>query len=327
MIGAAARRIRIYAWFPSWVILRGLFQSKNTVFVVPTAPFFLPGLAGCLFGWRGIRVIHLLHDLYPEILELANKIDRKSLGYRLLEWISRLNIRRSSASVFVGAQLKTFAESRYGRAAVSRIIPVGGDGEPFRGSYPTIPSELPFTVLYSGNFGHMHDTETLLRLFQDGGVGGIRFVINASGAGFNKLKSRMEADETALKSDVVWGEALESRDWVETMKSAHVGLVTMIDGAENVLFPSKTYSAMMAGQAILAICSKQSDLADLIQRFDCGWVVEPGDVKGLKSVLIEIRDGSASLLRRRQNAFSAGHQCFDMGVVARAWLSLLAELP
>jgi len=39
----------------------------------------------------------------------------------------------------------------------------------------------------------------------------------------------------------------------------------MAPGAEQVVMPSKTYSAMMAGQAVLAIAPEESDLVDLIK--------------------------------------------------------------
>jgi hypothetical protein len=65
--------------------------------------------------------------------------------------------------------------------------------------------------------------------------------------------------------------------------------------------PSKTYSAMMAGQAILAIAPEDSDLVDLIKAADCGWFVEPGDVAGLAAVIDAISSsprGTKSFTRR-----------------------------
>jgi len=53
----------------------------------------------------------------------------------------------------------------------------------------------------------------------------------------------------------------------------------MTPGAEQVVMPSKTYSAMMVGQAILAIALVESDLVDLIKTAGCGWCVEPGGLK------------------------------------------------
>ena len=45
------------------------------------------------------------------------------------------------------------------------------------------------------------------------------------------------------------------------MQSSQIALVTMSEGSQEVA-PSKTYSAMMAGQAILAVAPEDSDLVD-----------------------------------------------------------------
>ena len=69
------------------------------------------------------------------------------------------------------------------------------------------------------------------------------------------------------------------------MLRAQVALVTIAPGAERVVMPSKTYSALVAGQAILAICRRESDLADLVRQHDCGWVVEPGNPEQLAQTI------------------------------------------
>ena len=56
-----------------------------------------------------------------------------------------------------------------------------------------------------------------------------------------------------LQQQIQLGGGLSQAEWIATMESADVALVTMVPGSETVVMPSKTYSAMMAGQAILAI--------------------------------------------------------------------------
>ena len=82
------------------------------------------------------------------------------------------------------------------------------------------------------------------------------------------------------------------------MESADVALVTMVPGSETVVMPSKTYSAMMAGQAILAIAPEDSDLVDLIKAAECGWWVAPGAVAGLAAALDQISADPEGLLAK-----------------------------
>jgi len=110
------------------------------------------------------------------------------------------------------------------------------------------------------------------------------------------------------------------------MKGAQVALVTIAPGAERVVMPSKTYSALVAGQAILAICCRASDLAELVFRHECGWVVEPDDAAGLRAALQEIACEPAGLWEKRQRAFAAGHRYYDMTPIAAEWTRLFGTL-
>ena len=110
------------------------------------------------------------------------------------------------------------------------------------------------------------------------------------------------------------------------MQTAHVGLVTLATGAEKVAMPSKTYSSLVSGQAVLAICPSDSDLADLIRQHDCGWVVTPGDVEALRQVLAEIASSRDALHEKRTRAYQAGQTFYDMRPVAGQWRQLLVDL-
>ena len=76
---------------------------------------------------------------------------------------------------------------------------------------------------------------------------------------------------------------------ISWVRAEEVAMVTMISGAENVVLPSKTYSAMAAGQAILAIAPE-------------------------------------ALHGKRCRALSATRQYYDVKVVAKQWADLFENL-
>jgi hypothetical protein len=142
--------------------------------------------------------------------------------------------------------------------------------------------------------------------------------------------------------------SLGSGEWRDVMLSSQVALVTMVPGAENVVMPSKTYSAMMAGQAILAIAPEASDLVDTIKAADCGWWVASegrgaslecgpdggGSALGvqelaakgpenLRIVLEEIVSDPGELARKRANARAYAEAHFSMKVLAQEWVRAL----
>lgn len=110
------------------------------------------------------------------------------------------------------------------------------------------------------------------------------------------------------------------------MKSAEVALVTIVPDGDRVVMPSKTYSAMAAGQAVLAIAPKNSDLAKLIAKHDCGWVVPPGDPEGFAAAVKEITENREELQGKRQNALDAAREYYDVRNLAGEWKELFGEL-
>ena len=126
-----------------------------------------------------------------------------------------------------------------------------------------------------------------------------------------------------LQQQIHLGGGLDQAAWIATMEAADVALVTMVPGSETVVMPSKTYSAMMAGQAILAIAPEDSDLVDLIKAADCGWFVEPGDVAGLESALAAISADPEGLLGKRERAYQYAHAHLGQNALAKEWARAL----
>src|SRR5690606_4360995 len=133
------------------------------------------------------------------------------------------------------------------------------------------------TFLYCGNLGRMHDVDALVngmsRIISEGiyKKGRFRFEFRANGYGYSKLKERLDAFH-ASGAVFFGGPISDNTEWANLMLTGDVALVSLADGAENLLMPSKVYSAMVAGQAVLAVCSDRSDLASLIKVHDLGWV-------------------------------------------------------
>jgi glycosyltransferase involved in cell wall biosynthesis len=167
----------------------------------------------------------------------------------------------------------------------------------------------------------MHDVDTLVGSVRAGLPAGLELNFLGNGTGFRLLENATRDSNPGCR--VAIGGSLKEADWIEAMRVSDVALVTMKPGAEGVVMPSKTYSALAAGQAVVAICPDASDLADTIRKHDCGWVVAPGDVSRLSNLFAEIASRPDELLRRRQNAWRAGQQVYDQRSQAGAWNSAL----
>ena len=313
---------KMFPWYATTTFLR---PGKASCYVATTNPFFLPALVRCRVGSRRGTIL-LLYDLYPDALELSSLVTPNKILSRMIGYATKYAVANCSATVFLGDVLRDHVESRYGKAKQSVVIPVGADGSPFKASIPrSLEVGQAVQIAYCGNLGRAHETTTLKNYFQSAQSAPIKFSFYASGKGYDEFKQSVTS-ELDSRTTCCFSGPLPNETWVDTMRSTHVALVTIKPGWENVVMPSKTYSAMVAGQAILAICPRNSDLAKLVEKHDCGWIVEPGDVESLGNVLEQQVADPRQLLEKRTNSFKAGHAYYDCSVVAAQWTKLFSEL-
>lgn len=323
-------RWKMYPGFALRIAMACL-QRRQAIRIVTTNPFFAPWLAKLCSGSRA-RVIMLLYDLYPDALEVGGPRAGFSLAHGIMARATRAAIRHCDAMVFLGARIRRHAEAQYGAPRRGEVIPVGADCAGF-GDVPPVSAagKREIEILYCGQMGAMHDLATLAGLLAGESNpapperAGVHFRFYSSGRTYAELKDRYCACRQS-NWKMIWEGPLSLAAWGMAMKRAEIGLVTLRPGAERVAMPSKTYSAMAAGQAILAIAPSDSDLADLVRRHNCGWVIEPGDVSGLQRTLGDIVANPAELCRKRGNAFRAAREFYDIPVVQQAWSRLLGEL-
>ncbi len=323
-------RIRQYIIYPMQIIfslsidrLKG--RSENPV-VVSTNTFFVPLIA----TFFNRKVIHLVYDLFPEAMIFSGKWKDGMIKAKIFRWIVNMTLKRSAMNVFLGQRLKEYVESVHGDLENSLIIPVGADSSPFE-EFPKAKGQK-IRVLYCGNFGNMHDSDTLFKYLKNNSPTGIEFVFHCTGPKRKALENFRDTQKLAntssysLDACLKVSNGLTHKDWIQIMNSAQVALVTMSEGSENVVMPSKTYSAMMAGQAILAIAPEGSDLVDLIKQTECGWWVNPGDISRLKDCIQEICQDKEAVTTYRKNAFKSAHESFGQDQLAKKWHKLIKSL-
>ena len=187
-------------------------------------------------------------------------------------------------------------------------------------------------ILYCGNFGNLHDSVTLFGFWKKftnetkNNASGLKSVyarlqwhFYCSGPKRAELVTVREKLSNSLKDSIQICDGLRQAEWVAVMQAANIALVTMAPGSETVVMPSKTYSAMMAGQAVLAIAPESSDLVNTIKKADCGWWIEPGDVVGLEKMLKKIGSNPEEVLKKRVHAYRYAHKHFGQDALAKKW--------
>ena len=324
-------RVRMYIEYPFRLMLASIFDRGPRIYVVTTNTFFAP-LIALLFSRQNQKVVHLVWDLYPDVLVNNDaEVDSNFLLLLVSKLVSVI-FNRSAANVFLGVRLRAHAESRFPMVSNPHVIPVGADASLFLEKQFTVSdSNEPVDILYCGNMGAMHDTDTIISAIdiisnQVDLKASFNLTFHASGPNYPKFKDDISARSGHVTDNIYLNSGLSNLAWQNRMLKAQVALVTMKPGSEKLVMPSKVYSALVAGQAILAICPSDSDLARLIIENNCGWVVEPGSHAQWLAAIQEITTNRSLLFSRQKNSYLIGHSKFSAEAVSIEWLKLFVSL-
>lgn len=307
-------------WFSLKVILSRIFRPKPTggfVDILTTNPWYLPLPLMAVDKIRGVKTRLFLLDLYPEALIAGGLISESGLAARVLRRVTTLTLRLADKVVFLGENLQRYAVQRYPGITSSAVVCLG-PSEELRLATSTLKSSDSVSVVYSGNIGPLHDSETVrgaLQLLVESGESQLPTVfLVARGANAARLAP------AELANFITRHDPLQSNEWSEVMSHCDVSIVTLERGAERISFPSKIWSAISAGHAIVAIADSESDLVRLVTRHNLGWSFRNGDASGVAALLRSLSQRTAELTIKQTNSVAYSAKFLSAEILAEDWI-------
>jgi glycosyltransferase involved in cell wall biosynthesis len=199
--------------------------------------------------------------------------------------------------------------------------------------HPVVKSENAFavrhhqaarlTILYAGNLGAVHDLSLLPDLADSlRDRPGVHFLV--VGDGVSRLPLQAEVARRGLPN-VSWLPPQPEADLPQVLATGDIALVALARGAEGVSMPSKTSYAMAAGSAIFGLSRPGSDLARMIESFECGINSDPADRDTAIAALRGLVENSAQLELYRANARRAAEEVFASAVCVPQMLDLVEK--
>jgi colanic acid biosynthesis glycosyl transferase WcaI len=316
-----AGRLLSYASFYLGALWHGLWAPQVDLVVTLTTPPLLCLIGTLLAKLRGARHTIWEMDVYPDIAEAAGVLRQGSLVARAVGVLADYSRRNAAAVIALGPCMRERLLAR-GVPHV-RVAANWADGARIR-PRPFPPFE-PLTVLYSGNLGLAHDSETIAaamdRLKDDSRF---RFVFAGGGGRRAALQTFCRSREIPT---VRWMPYRNSEDLPAHLADCHIGLVTQTVESLGAVVPSKVYALMAAARPILFIGPRQATPARVIEEFGCGWQIDPGDPEAL-AVLLRLLAASPQLIEeagaRARKAFAAH---FDLPAGVARILEILGIPP
>lgn len=309
------------------VLLAGL--RRGDLVICMTDPPMFGVLATLAARLHGAKVVHWVQDLYPDVVQSAG-LTRSVPLMSLLSALRRSAYRASNKLVVIGEGMRDRL-LRDGSGCPIAIIPNWADGSSIhpvaREHTPLYREWLPdrsFVVGYFGNLGFAHNYHSSLQAaarLQPRSEVQFLWV----GDGSRRIAFQQEVAQLAL-GNVHWHNQQPFERISETLAVADIHLVTLDPQFDEVLVPSKTYSALAAGRPLLFLGNPNSELARLVREYQVGVVVAQEDVEGLVAVIQQLADQPDLCRQMGMNARQLFDQRFERRRAVALWLALIDEL-
>ncbi len=313
----------------SWKLLR--LPKHDLVMALTTPP--LIGLVAFVIGrMRGMRVIALVQDVYPDVAVALGALKSDSLMTRMLDKLNRLVLRGSDRVIVLGECMRELIAEKMGQDKTSRIdvIHNWADGAeitaaPDRQNPFTLEHNLSdtFVVLFSGNLGHVNEFATaleaalLLRNRFD-----IAFLFIGEGAKREEISRFIERYN--LKNIRLL--PYQPRHLLRhTLSAGDALLVTLAQGLAGLSVPSKTYGILAVGRPVLFVGDLKSDAARIVEEHDCGAVVAAGESERLAQMISDWAADRTRLAEMGANARALFEAQFCREIAVTAYLTTFAK--
>jgi len=290
---------RIFTWIfgTLQILVKIIFKYRaSDLFIVSNPPFSFLITLLCKNNYS-----LLVYDIYPDILSQAGIIKENSF---INKWWERKNIviYRKAKNIYTISEGMASYMTKYIERSKINVIPnwfnVLNDNPRNKEDNEFIKKyslQNKFLILYSGNIGNTHnlnpliEVANLLKNEKD-----IVFIVCGEGA------KKKEMEKIIIQKQINNFLLLPFQPenmFVDSLKAADIGVVTLDLNFSELSVPSKTYNLMAHGVSLLCISNKSSELASIIRKYCLGEVYEPRQIFEIADYILRMRNNPAILLK------------------------------
>lgn len=296
--------------------------------VAMTDPPLLGAAITALTLSRGVKIIHWIQDIYPEIVSAH-------FG-RWLAWLLWPQRRARDRSWQAATRSVTLGQDMAQKVTSSGVtqdrVVIVPNWAP-RELHAPIPTEAiaarraeggvtgKFVVAYAGNLGRVHEFSAvieaakILRARRD-----IAFLFIGSGPRFDEVRSAATAHRL---ENIVFQPPAPREHLAATLAAADAHLVTLRPGFSPLVYPSKLAGVLAAGRAVLFVGPVDGEIARLIGEEKCGASHSPADGAGLAATIAGWQADPARCQHFGRQARAAYERRFTFAAALARWEEIL----
>lgn len=291
-------------------LFKGVFAGKFDVIVVASTPPTQGALSAILKKIKKLPVVYYLQDVFPDSLVNARLTKKNSLIWKIGRFIEDFTYRNMDKIIVISEDMKKNLIEKgvsgdkisviYNWVDENAIIPVSKEQNILFDDLKL--SRDLFYIVYAGNLGYAQNIEVILKTaskmlnFID-----IRFLIFGSGA--QEIYYKTMAQNMGLSNVVFY--PLQPYTLVSQVYSlGDASIVSCKEGIGRGAMPSKTWSIMSAGTAVLANFDENTDLHKIVESNNLGIFTKAGDYEELKEAILKLYNNRELCLEMGRNGRS-----------------------
>lgn len=275
-------------------LYNGIFSKGIDVIYVGSTPPTMGLVAVILKKIKKVPVIYSLQDVFPDSLVNTGITKEKSLLWKIGRYIEDYIYSHTDKIIVISEDFKENLLSKsvpkekieviYNWVDEKEVIPIPRNDNLLFEKFNLCRDK--FYIVYAGNLGYAQNIEVILKVakklihFKE-----IEFIIFGNGeqeSYYKNMASNLGLDNLSFFP-------LQSYSLVSHVYSlGDVSIVSCKKGLGKSAMPSKTWSIMSAGTAVIANFDPGTDLQRIITYNQTGVFTSAGDLNGLKEAILKL---------------------------------------
>lgn len=303
-----ALRYFFVSLFQLWNGLRA--KNIDLVYVASTPPT-QGALAAIVKKLKHVPFVYNLQDIFPDSLVGTGLAKKGGLLWKIGRVIENFTYRNADKIIVISEDFKRNIMAKgvpeekieviYNWVDENAIVPVKEEDNDLFEEFGI--SRDKFRVVYAGNLGNAQNIEMIVEAARRlKGNAQIEFVIFGKGGLEDDIKQTKDKE----RLDNLKILPLQPYDRVAKVYGlGHVCIVACKPGLGGAAMPSKTWSIMSSGRAVLANFD-EGELKEILEKNHCGAFTKAGDLEGFVSTI--------------ENLSQHPEQCAEMGANGRQFI-------
>lgn len=265
---------------------------RNSIYLVLSNPPFAFLLLFLIKLLRLGKSVFIYQDIFPASAQLSGILPSTGIGISLIKALTSTLLNCCTELVVLSDDMKHYILSNLTR--INRpitVIPNWSIESIHNTTYRVDDYRTKWShgkqllIHYSGNIGRLHDAITILESARLTQQHPIQYVFVGKGSKLNQIK---EYKRYFNLDNITISEHIPRDHFASSLKAIDLSIVSLIDGSESVVAPSKLYSLLSNGIPVIYIGNSNSETARLLESYEAGKCIPLGDPAKLASFLHDV---------------------------------------